>query len=195
MDDALRLSDPRAMRALAHPTRLRLLGLLRGEGAATVGTLSDLSDQPPGSVSFHLGKLAEHGFIVEAPELARDGRERWWRVAHRGLAWEPAELLDDPERRAASDLLRRELWRLYLERLETWLGEEPAWGREWVAAAASGDRALHLTVDELGKLRGELEALADRWEARGASPGGADRPGAEPVTLIYHAFPRRRPRP
>ena len=32
-----RVSDPRAMRALAHPTRLRLLGELRLRGPQTVG--------------------------------------------------------------------------------------------------------------------------------------------------------------
>jgi DNA-binding transcriptional ArsR family regulator len=184
---AIHLNDPRAMRALAHPKRLRLLGLLRTDGPATVGALSDLLDEAPGSVSFHLGKLAEHGFIVEAPELARDGRERWWRAAHDSTQWEPGELIDDPERRAASGALRQQIWRLYLERLETWLADEPSWDREWVSAATSGDQTLHLTADELAELRNELEALSARWQARGA--GG--RPGTEAVMIIYHAFPRR----
>jgi len=106
-------------------------------------------DEAPGSVSFHLGKLAEHGFIVEAPELARDGRERWWRAAHESTRWEPGELLNDPERRTASSALRQQIRRLYLERLETWLAEEPSWDREWVSAAASGDQTLHLSATEL----------------------------------------------
>lgn len=61
------LTDPRAMRALAHPTRLRLLGELRVRGPRTVGMLSDAIDEAVGSVSYHLGKLAEHGFVEEAP--------------------------------------------------------------------------------------------------------------------------------
>jgi len=144
-------------------------------------------DEAPGSVSFHLGKLAEHGFIVEAPELARDGRERWWRAAHESTRWEPGELLDDPERRTASSALRQQIWRLYLERLETWLAEEPSWDREWVSAAASGDQTLHLSATELAELRDEIEQLAARWRACSR----AGRPGAQKVTLIYHTFPRR----
>ena len=63
------------MRALAHPTRLRLLGELRVRGPQTVGMLSDIVDDAVGSVSYHVSKLAEHGFVVEAPELARNRRE------------------------------------------------------------------------------------------------------------------------
>ncbi|MFD6716591.1 helix-turn-helix domain-containing protein, partial [Micromonospora chalcea] len=73
-----RVSDPRAMRALAHPTRLRLLGELRLRGPQTVGMLSERTGEAVGSVSYHVGKLAEHGFVTEAPDLARDRRERWW---------------------------------------------------------------------------------------------------------------------
>ncbi|MFD6666158.1 helix-turn-helix domain-containing protein, partial [Micromonospora chalcea] len=72
-----RVSDPRAMRALAHPTRLRLLGELRLRGPQTVGMLSERTGEAVGSVSYHVGKLAEHGFVTEAPDLARDRRERW----------------------------------------------------------------------------------------------------------------------
>ncbi len=97
------------------------------------------------------------------------------------------ELLDDPERRTASSALRQQIWRLYLERLETWLAEEPSWDREWVSAAASGDQTLHLSATELAELRDEIEQLAARWQARGR----AGRPGAQKVTLIYHTFPRR----
>lgn len=174
------------MRVLAHPTRLRLLGELRVRGAQTVGMLSDLVDEAVGSVSYHLGKLASFGFIEEAPELARDRRERWWRAAHARTAWEPLEALDDPDRKAASDSLRRVILRRYLEVLESYLDAEASLEPEWVRGTASSDTTLHLTSDELVELRTELEDLAARWEARGAPHG----PGVQPVTLMYHAFRR-----
>jgi DNA-binding transcriptional ArsR family regulator len=180
----LHLTDPRAMRALAHPTRLRLLGELRTRGPQTVGTLSDLVDEAVGSVSYHLGKLAQHGFVEEAPELARDRRERWWRAAHARTSWEPLEMLDDPERRAASDLLRRAILARYLDRLNAYLDAEPTLAPEWIRGTASSDSILHLTADELVELRADLEALAARWEAR----SDPDRADARPVSLIYHAF-------
>ncbi|SCL18306.1 Helix-turn-helix domain-containing protein [Micromonospora pallida] len=181
---ALHLTDPRAMRALAHPTRLRLLGELREHGPQTVGMLSDLVDEAVGSVSYHLGKLAEHGFVVEAPELARSRRERWWRAAHTRTEWEPFEVLDDPERKAASDLLRRAVLQRYADRLQAYLDAEATLEPHWVRGTANSDNLLHLTSDELLELRADLEALAARWTAR----SDPERPGAERVALIYHAF-------
>ncbi len=32
-------------------------------------------------VSYHLRKLAEHGFVTQASGQGADGRERWWQVA------------------------------------------------------------------------------------------------------------------
>lgn len=180
----LRLSDPRAMRALAHPTRLRLLGELRLRGPQTVGALSDIVDEAVGSVSYHLGKLAEHGFVREAPELARNRRERWWRAAHARTSWEPVEMLADPERKAASDLLRRTILDGYVERLRNYLDAEATLDPDWVRGTTNSDHALHLTSDELVELRADLAALAARWHAR----SDADRPDARTVILIYHAF-------
>ncbi|MFF5174468.1 helix-turn-helix domain-containing protein [Micromonospora sp. NPDC000089] len=180
----IRLTDPRAMRALAHPTRLRLLGELRARGPQTVGTLSDRLEEAVGSVSFHLGKLAEHGFVVEAPELARNRRERWWRAAHERTSWGPVQALDDPERRVASDLLRRAILERYVERLQTYFELEGTLGPEWVRGTGSSDSWLHLTSDELVEMRADLEALSARWRAR----SDPDRAGAETVTLMYFAF-------
>jgi DNA-binding transcriptional ArsR family regulator len=182
----VRLTDPRAMRALAHPLRLRLLGELRMNGPQSVGMLCELVDEAPGSVSYHIGKLAEFGFVEPAPELARDRRERWWRAAHQETSWEPLETLDDPERRAAAGVLRRAILHRYLATLEAYLEGEASMDREWVRGAASGDAFLHLTSDELVELRAELEDLTERWQAR----SDPDRDGARTVTLIYHAFRR-----
>lgn len=182
----LQLTDPRAMRALAHPLRLRLLGELRMRGPQSVGMLSTIVDEAPASVSYHMGTLASHGFVEPAPEHARDRRERWWRAAHDITSWEPLDALDDPERRAASDVLRRAILRRYLDSLEGYLATEPTLPREWVAGTASSDELLHLTADELVELRADLEQLASRWRAR----SDATRPDARHVSLIYHAFRR-----
>lgn len=182
----LHLTDPRAMRALAHPTRLRLLAELRMRGPQSVGVLSAVVGEAVGSVSYHLSKLAEHGFVQEAPECARSRRERWWRAAHARTTWEPLEVLDDPERRAASDLLRRAVLQRYVERVQAYLDAEATFEPQWVQGTASSDTMMHLTSDELVELRADLEALAARWEAR-SDPERAD---TRPVTLLYHAFRR-----
>ncbi|MEU4835523.1 helix-turn-helix domain-containing protein [Streptosporangium sp. NPDC023615] len=180
------LSDPRAMRALAHPVRLRLLSELRIRGPQTVGTLSEATDEPVGSVSYHLGKLASHGFVEEVPEMARNRRERWWRASRARTVWKPLSALEDPERQAATNLLRRAILQRYAEMLDGYLDSEAFLEPEWTSAAISGDTLLHLTSGDLLELRGELEELSARWEARGSE----DRPGAHPVSLIFHAFRR-----
>ena len=185
---SIHLSDPRAFRVLAHPTRLRLLGQLRVHGPQTVGMLSDTLDEAVGSVSYHAGKLAEHGFIEPAPELARDGRERWWRAVHASTTWEPLEMLDDPERRSAMDLMRRAVLRCYVDSIEEYLAAEAAMDPAWVRGSASGDTAVHLTADELAELRADLEALAGRWQARSRP----EHPDTRAVSMMYFAF--RRPR-
>src|SRR5687768_6358912 len=64
--------------------------------ARQVGTATGLAaavGEPVNKVSFHLRLLAKYGFIEEAPELARDGRDRWWRLAYAdGLDWDDLAL-------------------------------------------------------------------------------------------------------
>ncbi|MFU8872737.1 helix-turn-helix domain-containing protein [Micromonospora sp. SL4-19] len=183
-EPTLHLTDPRAMRALAHPTRLRLLGELRVRGPQTVGMLTEVTGEAVGSVSYHLSKLAEHGFVREAPELARDRRERWWRAAHARTSWELVEALADPERKAASDLLRRAILDRHVDRLRAYLDAEGTLDPAWVRGTTSSDSTLHLTSDELVELRADLAALSERWQAR----SDANRAEARSVALIVHAF-------
>jgi DNA-binding transcriptional ArsR family regulator len=182
------LVDPHAMRALAHPLRVRMLGELRVSGPRSVGMLADLLDEAPGSISYHVGVLARAGFVVEAPEHARDARERWWKAAQSHTRYEPSQLNADPETRLASAAMRH----TFVLALSTELGEyidlEPTLDPEWVAAATSGDSVAFLTPGELRELSDELEELARRWEAR-SRPG---EPGSRPTRLMYNAFVRPR---
>ena len=181
-----RLDDPRTMRALAHPLRLRLLGLLRSEGPATATTLAGVTGESVASVSYHLRQLAEHGFIEDPPELARNHQERWWRASHERTSWSTVEFLDSPERRAAEGALRREILRQYTRAIEQFHGSEHEWGPRWVDAATMNDHLLELTPDELRALTDELFEVIQKWEAR------PRREGSERVQVIVQAFPRSR---
>jgi DNA-binding transcriptional ArsR family regulator len=185
-DGLLELTELRQMRALAHPLRLRLLGLLRIDGPATATTLGAEVGESTALVSYHLRTLASHGIIVEAPELARDGRERWWRVAHPGMTWEPANFLDTPERAAVAGALISGIAERYAEAAQRWLADAPNWPEEWVAASDMSDWMLELTHEQVGRMREELAAVIERYEA---TPTG---PGAEPVRLIVQVLPQRR---
>ena len=185
-DRVIHVHDPGPMRALAHPLRLRILGLLRVEGPQSVGALAQATGAASGSVSYHLATLAKHGFVVPAPELERDGRERWWKAAHEMTTSQSAEFLDDPDRREADEAMRRAVLDLYhrelLQALDAELDLEP----EWVAASDSSDGGAQLTLDEFRQLTAELEAVREKWWARGREP----REGTRAVRWITHTFPR-----
>ena len=69
-----RVHDPSVLRALAHPLRGRLLGLLRTEGPSTATRLGQQLGESSGATSYHLRQLEAYGFVGEA---RREGRERW----------------------------------------------------------------------------------------------------------------------
>jgi len=174
------------MRVLAHPTRLRLLGLLRERGPQTAALLGDVVDEAPGTVSYHLAKLASIGLIQEAADVGTDRRERWWRSSHALTSWEPADLLDDPAALAASTALQRAIVQIYAANFTQYLDNVPALPADWVRAAPSSDRGLRLTVTELAELRKELEVVTEKFLAISATHIEAD--GSERVSLVYQAY-------
>jgi DNA-binding transcriptional ArsR family regulator len=176
--------DPKAMRALANPLRLRLLGFLRRSGPHSVGELSELADAAPGSVSYHLSTLEKFGFVEEAPEFARDGREHWWRAAHSMTHYEPSEMLADPESAAAGRVMRQTFMQGYLTEQLDYLDAEPALPIEWVKAATAGDILAYLTADELREFSDEVNALAEKWNIQ----RDPERHGVAPIRFIYSSF-------
>lgn len=176
------------MRALAHPLRLRILGLLRVDGPQSVGRLAEATGAASGSVSYHLSTLAKHGFVVPAPEFERDGRERWWRAAHEMTTLRAEEYLDDPDRREAAEAMRRVVLDSYHRELLEALDAEMALESEWVAASDSSDGGAQLTIDEFRELNAELAAVREKWWNYGREP----REGTRAVRWITHTFPRGR---
>src|ERR1700736_5177120 len=94
----LQLTDPRALRAVAHPVRLQLVGLLRREGPLTATQAAERLRQSPASCSFHLRQLAKHGLVEEAG--GGRGRERPWRATAMFTSW--PNVADTPELAAAT---------------------------------------------------------------------------------------------
>jgi DNA-binding transcriptional ArsR family regulator len=183
--ETLRLTDPRQLRALAHPLRLRLLGLLRTDGPATATTLAERVDESPALISYHLRSLATHGYVVEAPDLATDGRQRWWRTAHASMSWSQAEFLDTPERSAAAGALMAEIAARYGEVARGWVAESQDWSPDWIDAADMSDFRLELSADQVRALRSELHEVLERYRA--VPPGS----GAELVRSVVMLLPHR----
>ena len=64
-DDRLHLdlTDPKAMRALAHPLRWALLEALGHAGTLTATQASEMLGESPANCAFHLRTLAKYGFV------------------------------------------------------------------------------------------------------------------------------------
>ena len=100
------MSDPKALRALAHPLRLALLDRLMSFGEQTAAQCAAAVGSTTSNCSYHLRALARVG-LVKRGESA-DGRERPWRSSSTGLEFGPGEAEDSrsstPAARAVDEL-------------------------------------------------------------------------------------------
>lgn len=161
-----RLHDPRELTALAHPVRMGIIELLSVAGPLTATELADRLDESPANCSWHLRKLAEHGFVEETGD--GKGRRRPWRVPGIGLTWSDAEA--GPElRRAAESLSEVLLHRALARRRESAAraAEEPS---EWQRASSNGEYATWLTAQELEAINDEVGEVHARYADRLTDP-------------------------
>jgi len=182
---ATRLTDPKALRALAHPVRLALMGLLRTEGPLTATRAAELTGESSGSTSFHLRQLAKYGLVEEA--AGGQGRERPWRSVE--MFTDLPKVARDPKVAAASGLLSSVLADYYFEDLSRWLAVRDDEPEDWQRAAHFGDSLVYLTAGELDGLRGRIHELVDAYLDRTADPE-LRPPGARLVSFLHIAHPR-----
>lgn len=181
---SLELTDPRALRALAHPTRLALVGLLRQEGPLTATRAGERLGESSGTCSFHLRQLAKYGLVEEAG--GGRGREKPWRATAQSTSWPTAAAA--PKSAVASHLLSRVIAEYYFERLMRWIEQSVHEPAEWQEAAGLGDTLLYLTGPELAKLREAVDGLIGKFAERTAQ--AKLRPaGARPFLVLRVAVP------
>lgn len=180
-----RLTDPRALRAYAHPVRMALVGLLRTEGPLTATRAAELLGESSGTCSFHLRQLARYGLVEEAG--GGTGREKPWRATTTSTDWDVTGG-GTPEMAAATGLLNTVIAEQYFAQLMRWLEASPEEPAEWQRAAPFGDRILYVTAEELEELGRRVRDLVDEYFERQVRP--ELRPaGARLVTWLHLAFP------
>lgn len=181
------LLNAKSLRALAHPVRVKLLGLLRLDGPATATGLAEKLGINSGATSYHLRQLAASGFIEEEADRGT-GRDRWWRAAHRTTWYDP--LLAESDDPAAGYAYLRAVGITTIEQIQAHLDEMPTLPEAWQHAGTLSDWALRLTPTELDDLLGRIHTLVQDYrkdfpETREVAP-----PGAEAVALHLQAFVR-----
>jgi DNA-binding transcriptional ArsR family regulator len=183
---SVELRDARALRALAHPTRLKLVGLLRLQGPLTATQAARELGETPQRCTFHLGQLAKYGLVEEAG--GGRGRERPWRATASFTSW--PNVLTEAEAAAAGQLLEAVVVEQHFEAVMEWIERKDAEPREWQQAARLNDAALYLTPGELEQLGRDIWSLFDPYLAR-AEDAGLRPEGSRVVTVLDLAFPRR----
>lgn len=186
--DDVRVLDPRSLRGLAHPLRMRLLGALHEYGPATASQLADRLGESSGATSYHLRQLAAHGFVEDDPERGK-GRERWWKAAQTRTRAGTDELLRhrDPAVRGAMNTLLHELATIHGQDLSTWLGTRHEWPARWFEGSDISDYTLRLTPElareMLDKVHEVIESYREKEVDREAEHSARYR-------VHLHGFPR-----
>lgn len=180
----IRLGNAKALRAYAHPVRMKLILALRTRGPLTATQAGRLLGESSGTCSFHLRQLAAYGLVEETGEGT--GREKPWRATATSTAWDDSPA--DPETAAAAGLLAEVLAESYFDQLMRYLEIRPTESEEWQRAAFLGDRFLWLTADELAELESALTAVTDKYFERTVRPE-LRPPGARLVSVMSFGFP------
>ena len=180
----IELTDPRALRALAHPVRLALIGVLRREGPLTATEAGERIGETPTTCSFHLRQLARYGLVEEAG--GGRGRARPWRATATFTSW--PSVTQTEEQAAAAGALNQIVVERYFAQAMNWLRERPHQPVEWQEVTGFSDIILHATPSELAELERQVTELLEPFVRRHESP--ELRPeGSRPVTFIQLTFP------
>jgi DNA-binding transcriptional ArsR family regulator len=147
-----RVTSTADMKALAHPVRWDVLELLIVHGPMTASDAAVQLDQTPANVSWHLRKLAEHGFVRQA--TTGPGRRRPWKVVAESLSWG-----EDAEDAAAASALQDVALEREIQRLRAALANSEAEPETWREATAVYQSRLWLTADEAREIGDQIRAL------------------------------------
>ena len=182
-----------ALKCMAHPARMRLLGALRVGGVQTVGELSAATGEAPGAVSYHLAQLAKVGLVAKAASPDGDKRKSYWKSCHHATNVQPdsadADVIDAFSRTAALT---------YQMAYERFLDVLPTLQQEWAQTCGANDRVLRLTAEETRAMVEDLNVVMHKWEQlsdahrvaaeRGTGAVADKETAVEPVAVVQQVF-------
>jgi DNA-binding transcriptional ArsR family regulator len=179
----VQISDPRAIRALAHPLRLELLKVLGARAAATAAECGRVLGASQASCSFHLRQLAKYGLVADAGP-GSDRRERRWRLPDPRLTVRIADGSDAVVRRRIERLTVEQEMQAILGYSERPEGANPQWRHK--AGMVAG--MVPLSPDEAADVKEKWMALMAPYVAR-ARAGTELQPGQQMVRCFMAITP------
>ena len=183
------LTDPKAMRALAHPVRWALLEALAHAGTLTATQASEMLNESPANCAFHLRTLAKYGFVEEAG--GGKGRERPWRRTYDTLSW--GRRPDDPGATVAAEALDQVWIDRLLSRARRSLTSTGSWPRDLDNALGTSSSRLYVTPAEARRLYAQISEafseLADDPDIAARRLPGHRPADAIPIEFVLLGYP------
>jgi DNA-binding transcriptional ArsR family regulator len=184
-ENPFELTDPRMMRALAHPARIAILTHLGLHGPATATECADVAELSPSACSYHLRALARYGIVEEDTGSAADGRQRPWRVRMLWFSIDSTSSMPAATRLAGQMLT--ESFRADAEETRArYLNRQSEYPDDWQHALGELQDVAHVTPEELHELNREIVEVISRYRRLDPS----ERPeGTLPVRLLLDRYP------
>lgn len=173
------LTDPREIKALAHPARLEVLSRLQGRDRAMTATeLAGYCDLSPSAMSYHLRAMERAGLVERAE--GEDGRERPWRLAFEMLTVES----DSPAAYVSESLMVEAVMREDIRQATSFLATEPQ--GPWRSSTVLNRVTVSVTTEELATMLDEIHEVTQKYAAdnRSDPPEGSRR-----VRVTYLSVP------
>jgi predicted ArsR family transcriptional regulator len=181
-----RISDPLTLRALAHPLRRELMGVLGRLGQATSATAARELGVSHGLATHHMQQLAKYGFVEQVE--GKDHRERPWRLVATSYDWKGANAT--AEGTAAIDMLEQILAGQVLDGFLTWQQRRKDWPQAWRDHTGMFSSTVYLTRDETAEVAETINALLLRYVNERPIDDVASRPpGSVPVDFTLFTLP------
>lgn len=176
---AVRIENPRALRAVAHEARQRVIEVLYGDLRPRTATeLAQLTGLTPSAMSYHLRTLEKWG-VVERDEDDSDARNRPWRAAGTSL-----QISSGAAGGSVRDPMADQLLAALARRIEAYRGRPPE-QRVGSVVLSAGD--LWLTPDQAERISLWLEnAILDEHEAGWRNEAG---PGRVRMAFLWSLLP------
>lgn len=169
MNDGQARLDARNLRGIAHPLRIKILGMLRADGPSTSTTIALRLGTNTGATSYHLRQLAAYGFVVEDTGTG-SRRERWWRAAQENTVLPDETLARDNTGLGAAFV--RAVAQTQADNVLRAAEALPTLPEAWRRVLTLNDYLLTLTASQAARLAGELHDVVQGYRAAGPEQDG-----------------------
>jgi predicted ArsR family transcriptional regulator len=151
--------DTSTMKALSHPLRVQMVGILRRFGPATATTLAQRLGINTGATSYHLRQLAAYGLIVE-DQTQGNARDRWWKAAHQRTYLQAGDFRSEDTTAYLTTIAE-----VHAASLRRAAQEMPSLPEEWRDVGTMSDYWLLLTPEETTAMLEELDEVVSRYRS------------------------------